>query len=89
MNESVSPLLEECEIEIERLKMWVNAIRAKAIRGSNNEEIDDFYVIEAMCDETIKYSNCVAQFPHRSHNKPIAYLGMWPKNFDETPFKRV
>lgn len=72
------PLLEECEIEIERLRAWLNYIQYVATIGRSNESLDNYSDITMLVDKALSPANAVVEFPRRKQGDPFAQLGVWP-----------
>ena len=63
---------EELQIEVERLKAWLNFIKNETWK-----EQKTLAEIEAMADRAIQYSSCAVQ-PDWGHTEDWAKLGVWP-----------
>lgn len=63
---------EELQIEIERLKGWLNFIENEAWKET------PLSIIEAMAGDAIKHSSCVVH-PDWTSTKDWAAIGLWPR----------
>lgn len=71
----MTPELEEMQIEVERLKAWLNKIKNEAWKET------PVVNIERMAEDAIKHGSCAAQ-PQWGSTQDWAKLGLWPTTPD-------